>query len=197
MKNLLSLSIGAMFVASAAFAAGTGDHSHGDEANLEVKDGHHKQGEGHSDGHEDHEGGHHGEMMVGMAGEQSKVSRTIKVTMKETAGGDMLFLPKTVSVKKGQTIRFAVKNKGKLDHEFVLDEHHALMEHKKVMEKFPEMEHDDPNSVRLEPGEKGEVIWKFTNGGEFEFACLIPGHYDAGMKGALNVVDNGIKIAEE
>ena len=193
MKALLSLTFGAMLVASIVFAAGTGDHSHGDETQASTGESHDEHG------HKDHSHGH-GEdaaMMVGEAGNVSDISRTIKVTMKETAGGDMLFLPKTVSVKRGQTIRFEIKNKGELDHEFVLDEHLALMEHKKVMEKFPEMEHDDPNSVRLEPGEKGEVIWKFTNGGEFEFACLIPGHYDAGMKGALNVVDNGVKIAED
>ena len=60
------------------------------------------------------------------------------------------------------------------------------MEHKAVMEKFPEMEHDDPNSIRLAPGKSGEIVWKFTNDGTFKIACLIPGHYDAGMHG--NVV---------
>ena len=69
----------------------------------------------------------------------------------------------------------------------MLDSHKEIMKHKAVMEKFPEMEHDDPNSVRLEEGKNGEVIWTFSNGGKFEFACLIPGHYEAGMKGAIKV----------
>ena len=92
-----------------------------------------------------------------------------------------------INVKKNETIRFMVINKGELEHEFVLDSHEGVMEHKALMEKMPEMEHDDPNSVRLDPGMDGEVIWKFANAGPFEFACLIPGHYDSGMKGMLNV----------
>jgi len=135
-----------------------------------------------------HAGGHDDDMMaVGTPGKASEVSRTIEVTMKETDSGEMLFEPKQIEVKKGETIRFAVINKGELEHEFVLDNHEGVMEHKALMEKMPEMEHDDPNSVRLDPGMDGEVIWKFANAGSFEFACLIPGHYDSGMKGELTV----------
>lgn len=138
-----------------------------------------------------HAGGHHGEEADAMAvvkpGKRKDASKTIRVTMKETADGDMLFEPAKVSVRKGQTVRFIVSNAGELDHEFVLDEHESLIKHKALMEKFPEMEHDDPNAVRLEPGKKGEIIWTFTNGGQFEFACLIPGHYEAGMRGDLTV----------
>lgn len=135
-----------------------------------------------------HAGGH-GEMMmaVGVPGKASEVTRTIEVIMKETDDGGMAFEPKEINVKKNETIRFIVINKGELEHEFVLDNHEGVMEHKAQMEKMPEMEHDDPNSVRLDPGMDGEVIWKFANAGPFEFACLIPGHYDSGMKGMLNV----------
>ena len=63
----------------------------------------------------------------------------------------------------------------------------AVAEHKELMNEFPEMEHDDPNAVRLAPGEKGEIIWTFANAGSFQFACLIPCHYEAGMHGALSV----------
>ncbi|MEO9960025.1 MAG: hypothetical protein ABJF07_06990, partial [Nisaea sp.] len=56
-----------------------------------------------------------------------------------------------------------------------------------VMERFPEMEHADPNSISLQPGETGEILWTFTNTGDFEFACLIPGHYESGMHGPLTV----------
>ncbi|WP_375588393.1 cupredoxin family protein [Hoeflea alexandrii] len=135
-----------------------------------------------------HAGGHDDDMMaVGTPGKASEVSRTIEVVMKETDGGEMIFEPKQIDVKKGETIRFTVINKGELEHEFVLDNHEGVMEHKALMEKMPEMEHDDPNSVRLDPGMDGEVIWKFANAGSFEFACLIPGHYDSGMKGMLTV----------
>ena len=59
--------------------------------------------------------------------------------------------------------------------------------HKAVMEKFPEMEHEDPNAIRLAPGKSGEIVWKFTNDGVFKIACLVPGHYDSGMHGDVTV----------
>ena len=134
-----------------------------------------------------HSGGHDSMMGIGNPGKASEVSRTIEVIMKETDGGEMVFEPKEIKVEKGETIRFMVMNKGELEHEFVLDDHDGVMEHKGLMERMPEMEHDDPNSVRLDPGMDGEVIWSFANAGPFEFACLIPGHYDSGMKGMLTV----------
>jgi uncharacterized cupredoxin-like copper-binding protein len=134
-----------------------------------------------------HSGGHDGMMAIGNPGKASEVSRTIEVIMKETDDGEMIFEPKEINVDKGETIRFMVMNKGELEHEFVLDDHDGVMEHKGLMERMPEMEHDDPNSVRLDPGMDGEVIWSFANAGPFEFACLIPGHYDSGMKGSLTV----------
>jgi uncharacterized cupredoxin-like copper-binding protein len=133
-----------------------------------------------------HEGGH-GDSLAGEPGKKSKVTKTIQVTMKESDDGKMLYLPAAVEVKEGQTVRFAIRNAGETDHEFVLDTHDEIMEHKKVMAKFPEMEHDDPNSVRLAPGKSGEIVWKFTKSGTLTFACLIPGHYEAGMHGAIDV----------
>ena len=140
----------------------------------------------HSGGH-GHDDDGHMKMAVGQPGKASEANKTVEVIMKETNDGAMIFEPSELSVEAGETIRFVVKNAGELEHEFVLDDHHGVMEHKALMEKFPEMEHDDPNSVRLDPGSEGEVVWKFTNAGEFEFACLIPGHYDSGMKGMLKV----------
>lgn len=135
-----------------------------------------------------HGGGHDdSQMAVGQPGKASEVSRTIEVIMKETDDGEMLFEPKEINVKKGETIRFTVMNKGELEHEFVLDNHENVMTHKAAMSKMPEMEHDDPNSVRLDSGMDGEVIWTFSNAGPFEFACLIPGHYESGMKGDITV----------
>jgi uncharacterized cupredoxin-like copper-binding protein len=134
-----------------------------------------------------HEGGHDKVSVAGEPGKKAKVTQTIQVTMKETDDGKMLYMPASVTVKEGQTVRFAIRNAGETDHEFVLDTQEEIMEHKKVMEKFPEMEHDDPNSVRLEPGKSGEIIWKFTKSGTLTFACLIPGHYEAGMHGDVSV----------
>ncbi|WP_417462916.1 cupredoxin domain-containing protein [Kordiimonas sp.] len=135
-----------------------------------------------------HAGGHGEEMMAaGKPGEMKNVRKTIVVSMMENADGAMVFDPSEIKVKQGQTVRFVIKNTGEFDHEFVLDNHANVMEHKALMEKFPEMEHDDPNAIRLAPGETGEIIWTFANEGDFEFACLIPGHYDLGMHGPLSV----------
>ncbi len=134
-----------------------------------------------------HAGGHGEAMAVGEPGKKANATQTIRVTMKETEDGKMIFTPSTFKVRKGQTIVFAIKNAGELDHEFVLDQEDKIIEHKAAMEKFPEMEHDDPNAIRLAAGESGEIIWKFTNDGTFKIACLVPGHYDAGMHGDVTV----------
>ena len=135
-----------------------------------------------------HSGGHgHEAMMVGEAGNAADVSRTIEIAMLEKDDGSMVFEPALLSVTEGETIRFVVKNAGEIEHEFVLDHHEKMMEHKALMEKFPEMEHDDPNAKRLRPGASGEILWRFTRAGEFDFSCLIPGHREAGMFGTVVV----------
>lgn len=134
-----------------------------------------------------HGGGHHDEMDAGMPGNASHVSRTVEVSMSEKDDGRMLFEPASLQVAEGETIRFTINNIGEIEHEFVLDSHHKNMEHKEIMAKFPEMEHDDPNAVRLMQGTSGEIIWTFSKTGTFEFACLIPGHYESGMKGDVTV----------
>ncbi|WP_224006201.1 cupredoxin family protein [Aureimonas sp. SA4125] len=133
-----------------------------------------------------HAGGHD-EMAVGKPGKAAKASRTVKISMKETDDGRMLYEPSQIVAKKGETIRIVVTNTGETDHEFILDEMAKNAEHKKLMEKFPEMEHEDPNALRLAPGKSGEIVWTFSNPGEFEFACLIPGHYESGMHGPVKV----------
>ena len=113
--------------------------------------------------------------------------KSVAVTMRETEDGAMVFEPKELSFAAGETVRLVITNKGELEHEFVMDTVEANAEHKELMAKFPEMEHDDPNAVRLQPGETGEILWTFKNAGEFEFACLMLGHYESGMHGPLNV----------
>lgn len=128
-------------------------------------------------------------MAVGIPGNAAEVTRTIEITMRETEDGDMIFEPSSIEIHRNETIRFVVSNAGDLTHEFVLDNHDGVMEYKALMERFSEMEHDDSNSVRLESGQASDLFWHFTNPGSFEFSCLIPGHYDAGMKGDIAVSD--------
>lgn len=131
-----------------------------------------------------HAGGHgHDESTIGEPGKAAKVTRTVQVDTEDK----MRFSPANFSVKQGETIRFVVKNSGKIKHEFVLGKAKELKEHYELMKKFPEMEHAEANMITVGPGQSGEVIWKFTKAGAVDFACLHPGHYDAGMKGAIKV----------
>jgi uncharacterized cupredoxin-like copper-binding protein len=128
----------------------------------------------------------HGSFAAGDPGDPKKPARTIEIKMEE-GSGTMAYTPSRVEVKKGEQIRFVISNTGELAHEFLLDsvEHNA--KHKIAMQKNPEMDHDDPNGKRLEPKKTSEILWKFDKEGTFEFACLIPGHYEAGMHGVVVV----------
>ena len=111
----------------------------------------------------------------------------VKVSLTESDDGEMLFEPRELNFKAGETVQFTITNDGEVEHEFVMDTLENNAKHKELMAKFPEMEHDDPNAIRLQPGERGSIVWTFVNADNFEFACLIPGHYEAGMHGALTV----------
>lgn len=152
-----------------------------------------------------HSGGHGHGMQFGEAGKASEASRTIEVTM-----GDNYFEPEKIQVKAGETVRFVVKNEGEFVHEFNIGSASMHAAHQKEMAMMVEhgaleadkinhdmmkmdmgggrtMEHNDPNAVLLEPGQSGEVIWKFAESTDLEFACNVPGHYDAGMMGHIVV----------
>ena len=119
----------------------------------------------------------------GQEGNPRKVTRTIQVDMADT----MRFTPESLAVKRGETVRFVVRNGGQVLHEMVLGTRQALAQHAALMRKFPGMEHADPNMAHVKPGTSGEIVWQFTKAGEFQFACLLPGHFEAGMVGQLVV----------
>ncbi|QVW25213.1 cupredoxin family protein [Pseudomonas hormoni] len=136
----------------------------------------------------------------------AKADRSVEVVM-----GDMSFTPKTIDIKAGETIRFVLVNKGQLLHEFNLGDAAMHAKHQQEMLKMQQrgmltptgmkemdhgsmagmdhgmMKHDDPNSVLVEPGKTAELTWTFTKATSLEFACNIPGHYQAGMVGKLTV----------
>lgn len=122
----------------------------------------------------------------GIAGDASKVGRTIEISM----GDDMRFKPDQLVIKSGETIRFRVKNTGKLLHEFVIGTKAENAKHAELMMKFPGMEHDEAYMAHVDPGKTGEIVWTFNRVGEFEFACLIAGHFQAGMVGTITVAAN-------
>jgi putative spermidine/putrescine transport system substrate-binding protein len=120
---------------------------------------------------------------IGQPGDPSQVSRTVTMTMSDA----MRFTPDRIEVRKGETIRFVLQNEGRLRHELVLGEPEALRRHAAMMQMMPDMQHSGPNMASLAPGERGQLIWKFTRAGVVTFACLQPGHLDAGMRGSVGV----------
>ncbi len=119
----------------------------------------------------------------GIAGDARAVKRTITVSMTDT----MRFSPEKIDVKQGDTLKFVLKNDGKVMHEFVIGTRKDLDEHAALMMKFPNMEHDEPYMAHVAPGKTGTIVWTFNKAGSFDFACLIAGHFQAGMVGKIMV----------
>ncbi len=123
------------------------------------------------------------ETPYGQPGDPQKVSRTITVEMADT----MRFSPATITVQRGETVRIRAVNKGKVLHELVLGTPEEIRKHWEAMKRQPNMAHDEPHMVHVDPGQRGELVWQFTRAGEFQFACLLPGHFEAGMVGKVVV----------
>lgn len=135
----------------------------------------------------DHAGGHdHGDAAIGEPGDAARITRTVRVDMADT----MRFTPAQIIVQRGETIRFEVVNNGRVRHEMTLGTPADLLSHAEQMRKHPEMEHADGNAATVDPGQRGEIVWHFTRSGSVEFACLQPGHFEAGMRGAVQVRGN-------
>ncbi len=141
-----------------------------------------------------HEGEDHGKNKIGpvkkeqkawgIAGDAKSVKRTVILIMADT----MRFTPDSIDVKQGDTVKLVIKNTGGVMHELVIGTKQELDEHAALMVKFPNMEHDEPYMAHVAPGKTGEIIWTFNKPGDFDFACLIAGHYQAGMVGKIKVV---------
>jgi len=123
------------------------------------------------------------ETAFGRAADPKKADRTVRIKMSDA----MRFTPAEIRVKQGEVVRFIPTNEGQLVHEMVLGTMDELKEHAALMRKFPGMEHDEPNMAHLAPGASGEIGWRFTKAGEFYYACLQPGHFEAGMIGKVVV----------
>ncbi|HVK33403.1 MAG TPA: cupredoxin family protein [Burkholderiaceae bacterium] len=119
----------------------------------------------------------------GIAGDARAARRTVQIRMLDT----MRFEPDHLGVRLGETVRFVHRNAGKVMHEFVIGTPQELDDHAAQMLKFPNMEHDEPYMAHVAPGSTAQLVWTFNRPGEFKFACLIAGHYSAGMVGTIVV----------
>ena len=129
-----------------------------------------------------HEHHAHESYSAGEPGDAAKPARTIEIELSE-----MTYEPIRIEVKRGEQIRFVLRNAGTEDHEFLLATTRENLKHAEVMKKYPHMEHDDPNGVRLGSKKSAEILWRFTKPGTFEYSCLIPNHRDYGMVGHVTV----------
>jgi uncharacterized cupredoxin-like copper-binding protein len=121
----------------------------------------------------------------GIAGDASKATRTVNVDLRD----DMRFTPPALDLNRGETVRFVVSNKGATLHEMVLGTREDNAKHAEAMRTHAHhnMSHAAPGMIALEPGNTGEIVWQFNRAGTFEYACLVPGHYEAGMRGTITV----------
>lgn len=119
----------------------------------------------------------------GIAAEPREARRTIEIAMTD----DMRFSPSHLDVRQGETLRLRAVNRGQVMHEIVIGTRQELEAHAEMMKKHPNMEHDEPYMAHVGPGQRGDIVWTFNRPGDFEFACLIPGHFEAGMRGTIRV----------
>lgn len=126
----------------------------------------------------------HSHSKVGQVGDPANVSQTIEIIMDD----NMRFTPSNLQVQVGETVKFSIKNEGQLPHELVIGSMEELQAHAVEMLATPEMEHEEPNMITVQPNGVGDLIWQFDELGQVDFACLIPGHTEAGMVGRVNVV---------
>jgi len=136
--------------------------------------------------HAQHHAQHHApaeQKPWGIAGAAQNVQRTIEVRMTD----DMRFAPHAIEVALGETVRLVAVNAGQVLHEIVIGTPEELKAHAEMMQKFPNMAHDEPYMAHVDPGQRGEIVWTFNRPGAFQFACLIPGHFEAGMVGHITV----------
>tara|TARA_R110002049_G_scaffold182652_3_gene350550 strand:- start:494 stop:1024 length:531 start_codon:yes stop_codon:yes gene_type:complete len=158
-----------------AWAIAAGDHdTHGTVNGSSAAAPSHDMSGEHNDTHES---------MAGMAGDAAKVSRTIPVEMND----NMRFTPANLSVKAGETVRFFIVNKGRIPHEMVIGTVEEIDEHASMMKNMPDMAHKEANQITLAPGQRGGIVWQFAKAGAVTYACLVPGHKEAGMVGTINV----------
>jgi uncharacterized cupredoxin-like copper-binding protein len=128
---------------------------------------------------------HREQLAWGIAAEAGQVTRTLQLRMND----QMRFEPDQLQVQLGETVRLQIQNDGKMLHELVLGTPQELEKHAELMLRFPGMQHDEPYMAHVNPGQSGEIIWTFNRAGTFDFACLIAGHYQAGMRGKVQVAD--------
>ena len=185
--SIVAATLVAVLSAGTALASGDHEGGHDDAEDQAEAGGHGHEEDGHGDGGHGHDDGGHS-FGFGRPADPADADRTVEVIARDT----MTFEPDSVQVKPGETVRFVVRNVGQLQHSFTLATPAAQRQHEQEMQGMPADEmaghmRDDPNGIVVQPGATGSLVWRFAGGGPVQFACHIPGHYPAGMKGRIRI----------
>lgn len=149
------------------------------DADTKESEGH--SGEAHSHSAKPQDAHDHGgaSYSVGEPADAAEADRTVEVVMSDVM--TYTFTPDLSSINNGEVINFVVINDGKINHEFSIGNAEDQKEHATMMAQMPNMVHDDPNTVTVQPGQSKSLAWRFQGDDLVVFACNIPGHYQAGM----------------
>jgi uncharacterized cupredoxin-like copper-binding protein len=132
--------------------------------------------------------GHGADVKFGVPGKaNAKNARVVNISVDETADGKMTYTPAIVEVKRGETIHFVVVNHGKATHDFFVGPEQLVDEHVDELKKNPNTDMDDPSWIRVKAGDTGNLVWRFTVKGDFDYASVLPGEIEAGLHGTINV----------
>ncbi len=179
MKNTLQILLfaGILPVSAITTAAGSHDDGHGHEEKSQM--------ETHMDGDHDHSDSM---SAVGIPANASDANTVIYVNLLDTMRFEF---DKPLALNQGDTVRFVVNNLGKIRHEFSIGNETEQIAHRVMMQKMPDMMHEDGNTVSVEPGKTKELTWKFSANEKVVFACNIPGHAEAGMQASTELLPEG------
>lgn len=123
------------------------------------------------------------------------VSRSIALRMDD----QMRFTPSQIEVQAGETVRFVIHNAGQATHEMVLGSDEEIRLHAQAMQQGAGHEaghsHGSGAAITVAAGQKGELVVRFAQAQKLQMACLIPGHYEAGMRGTVNVVSASAPVS--
>jgi uncharacterized cupredoxin-like copper-binding protein len=104
--------------------------------------------------------------------------RTIEIGLRYST-----FTPSELTVGAGETVRFVLRNKDPIHHEFILGD----AEVQRVHEAGEEPHHARPGEVSVPAGETAVTTYRFGGPGALLFGCHLPGHWSYGMRGTVRI----------
>ena len=114
-----------------------------------------------------------------LGGSSASSDRTVEITIRHSR-----FLPASLEVAPGTTVRFVVRNTDPIDHELIVGDEQAQARH----EKGTEAHHGaKPGEVSVPAGGTASTTYTFSKPGTVLIGCHLPGHYAYGMRGSVRV----------